>query len=205
MTRGGPQTSCLKHNFPRWGQKVQVWTSRNVFPAVLKDLFLSNPASFHGFSSWHCCLPPPPPPAVSVKGPTTLRPPALPPTLPTAGWGAARLTLVLLSSLNCSQSPKAWFSTSALSSPPGGAHSALWLQPSPPRPGTPSSPHLSPHCLQESNPVQPSPHAIHNPGKTYYSHPRPLMQFLSPVLLVVLSLLFCFCFHDTHSQAGFNL
>ena len=40
MTRGGPQTSCLKHNFPRWGQKVQVWTSRNVFPAVLKDLFL---------------------------------------------------------------------------------------------------------------------------------------------------------------------
>ena len=28
---------------------------------------------------------------------------------------------------------------------------------------------------------------------------------LSPVLLVVLSLLFYFCFHDTHSQAGFNL
>ena len=198
MTRGGPQTSCLKHNFPRWGQKVQVWTSRNVFPAVLKDLFLVKSGIFPRLQLL-ALLP------YSPTPPRTLRPPALPPTFPTAGWGAARLTLVLLSSLNCSQSPKAWFSTSALSSPPGGAHSALWLQPSPPRPGTPSSPHLSPHCLQESNPVQPSPHAIHNPGKTYYSHPRPLMQFLSPVLLVVLSLLFCFCFHDTHSQAGFNL
>ena len=61
VTRGGPQTTWHGAQLPnidhrRWRcgragmYSLRFWRTSS----------LSNPASFHGFSSWHCCLPPPP-------------------------------------------------------------------------------------------------------------------------------------------------
>ena len=98
VTCRGPQTTCMEHNFPTLTtegegvdeQECIPCSSEGPLPCQIRHLSM---ASALGTAA--CLLPL----AVSVKGPTTLRPPALPPTFPTADLGAARLTLVLLSSV----------------------------------------------------------------------------------------------------------
>ena len=200
VTRGGPQTTCMEHNFPTStteGEGVDEQEcipcgSEGPLPCQIQHLSMASALGTPWLSLWKV------PPHWGLL-PSHPHSPQLTGGLP--GWllsfcppSTAAKPPRLGSRLQLSHLPQ-----EGLILPHGCNHHL---------PGREH--HLLPTshptaCRRVTLTVKPSPYAIHNPGQTYYSHPRPLMQPLSPILLVVLSLLFYFCFHDTHSQVGFNL